>query len=470
MNPNFASYSAASPSANAVFLNSSASSLDPPHLAGVPVQSAISRNQEAKMSGSQSAATTASALVSSKYLKLAQQLLDEVVSVGKGIRDGLLKGLDSTSQMKSDRVDENGKQSVELTTAERQDLQIKKAKLVNMLDEVGLRYRQYRNQMNVVVTSFEAAAGIGSAKTYTALALQTISKRFRCLRDAIAGHIHAAAMSLGEEGMKSKGARAQFVDQQVRQQRALQQLGMIQHNAWRLQRGLPERSVSILRAWLFEHFLHPYPKDSDKQMLAKQTGLTRSQVSNWFINARVRLWKPMVEEMYKEEMEGQEHGDGDDKASENEANEDSSSKSNAYQDGSPARTDQFLMNVHNQASYGEDEYFFLQSKLKKARSEESMNREGENHGYSSNYGGGFGDYSFSGIERFGIEQFAPRVSNNGVSLTLGLTQYGNFSLPGAQASYLSGNGVESSDFSGLGASSSVAHPSNVSLLNCYQTL
>ena len=27
-----------------------------------------------------------------------------------------------------------------------------------------------------------------------------------------------------------------------------------------------------------------------------------TQVSNWFINARVRLWKPMVEEMYLEEQ------------------------------------------------------------------------------------------------------------------------------------------------------------------------
>lgn len=26
------------------------------------------------------------------------------------------------------------------------------------------------------------------------------------------------------------------------------------------------------------------------------------KVSNWFINARVRLWKPMIEEMYKEEF------------------------------------------------------------------------------------------------------------------------------------------------------------------------
>ncbi|GAB2273874.1 hypothetical protein Dimus_008647, partial [Dionaea muscipula] len=44
-----------------------------------------------------------------------------------------------------------------------------------------------------------------------------------------------------------------------------------------------------------------YPSDVDKHILARQTGLTRSQVSNWFINARVRLWKPMVEDMYLEE-------------------------------------------------------------------------------------------------------------------------------------------------------------------------
>ncbi|CAD6211780.1 unnamed protein product [Miscanthus lutarioriparius] len=35
------------------------------------------------------------------------------------------------------------------------------------------------------------------------------------------------------------------------------------------------------------------------------------QVSNWFINARVRLWKPMVEEMYSEEMKDpQQEGGG----------------------------------------------------------------------------------------------------------------------------------------------------------------
>lgn len=123
------------------------------------------------------------------------------------------------------------------------------------------RYRQYHHQMQMVVSSFEAVAGIGAAKTYTALALQTISKQFRCLRDAIAGQIRITSRSLGEDeylsGGKAEGSRLKYVDQQLRQQRALQQLGMMQHNAWRPQRGLPERSVSVLRAWLFEHFLHP---------------------------------------------------------------------------------------------------------------------------------------------------------------------------------------------------------------------
>lgn len=34
------------------------------------------------------------------------------------------------------------------------------------------------------------------------------------------------------------------------------------------------------------------------------------QVSNWFINARVRLWKPMVEEMYQQEAKDHE-GEGE---------------------------------------------------------------------------------------------------------------------------------------------------------------
>lgn len=125
------------------------------------------------------------------------------------------------------------------------------------------RYRQYHEQMQIVISTFEQVVGFGSAKTYTALALQTISKQFKCLKDAISEQIKATNKSIGEEdcindiGVKIEGSRLKYVDHQLRQQRAMQQLGVIQNNAWRPQRGLPERAVSVLRAWLFEHFLHP---------------------------------------------------------------------------------------------------------------------------------------------------------------------------------------------------------------------
>lgn len=253
----------------------------------------------------------ASTILKSRYLKAAQQLLDEVVNV-----QDAMKKHEAGRERNSNKGDEESKgaseanesaagsgSSHELSPTERQDLQNKLDKLHSLLDEVDRRYKQYCHQMQILVSSFDMVAGGGSAKPYTALALKTISRHFRCLRDAITSQIQATRKSLGEQDNNGLGAipRLRYVDQKLKQQRALQQFGMMRH-AWRPQRGLPESAVTILRAWLFEHFLHPYPKDSEKVMLARQTGLTRSQVANWFINARVRLWKPMVEEMYKEEF------------------------------------------------------------------------------------------------------------------------------------------------------------------------
>ncbi|KAJ3673898.1 hypothetical protein LUZ60_005890 [Juncus effusus] len=251
-----------------------------------------------------------SSVPNSKYLKAAKELLDEVVNV----RDALTRKEEKNqSQIDKEIMDvglkdedpNQDKTGAELSPSERQELQNKVTKLLAMLDEVERRYKQYYHQMEVVVSSFDTIAGASSSKPYTSLALQTISRHFRALRDAITNQIQTTRKSLGELDSSSKAggiSRLRYIDQQIRQQRAMQQFGMVQQNAWRPQRGLPESSVSILRAWLFEHFLHPYPKDSEKLLLARQTGLTRSQVSNWFINARVRLWKPMIEDMYKEEF------------------------------------------------------------------------------------------------------------------------------------------------------------------------
>lgn len=53
------------------------------------------------------------------------------------------------------------------------------------------------------------------------------------------------------------------------------------------------------------------------------------QVANWFINARVRLWKPMIEDMYKEEF-GEK--DEDSKSSQEKAEKPLAEDSSAYDD------------------------------------------------------------------------------------------------------------------------------------------
>ncbi|XP_073317670.1 BEL1-like homeodomain protein 1 [Primulina huaijiensis] len=436
-------------------------------------------------------------MFNSKYLKAAQELLDEVVKVQKvtKIVAELAEGAQRIGEPSGAAGsggggrEESKKGGAELTTAERQEIQMKKAKLVNMLDEVEQRYRQYHHQMQIVISWFEQAAGVGSAQTYTALALQTISKQFRCLKDSILGQIRAATKSLGEEesfGGKTEGWKLKYVDNQIPQQRALQQLGMIQHNAWRPQRGLPERSVSVLRAWLFEHFLHPYPKDSDKLMLAKQTGLTRSQVSNWFINARVRLWKPMVEEMYLEETKEQEKTGSENKSQD----EDSISKNTATQAKNPMFENQNssrnesasvststvftspsgLKNNSDFHLIGSSEMVnFTQKSPKKSRipstnmdskrtilANEHMSlkfgieRQSRDEftliGAPTNFIGGFGSYPMGELGRFGDEQFQAPYSGNGVSLTLGLPHQ-NF-MPN-QSIQLERGGGDSNDFGGM---------------------
>ncbi|KAL4302432.1 hypothetical protein GQ457_10G021650 [Hibiscus cannabinus] len=407
----------------------------------------------------------------SKYLKAAQQLLDEVVNVRKALKqpDGGNNRNSQENRMKSSEEDENVpanqqessmKSPKELSHAERQELQSKLTKLLSMLDEVDRRYKQYYHQMQIVVSSFDVVAGCGAAKPYTALALQTISRHFRCLRDAINGQIQATRTSLGEQDTSENSkemriTRLRYVDQQLRQQRALQQLGMTQQHAWRPQRGLPESSVSILRAWLFEHFLHPYPKDSDKIMLARQTGLTRSQVSNWFINARVRLWKPMVEEMYKEEfadaeMDSNSSSDNAVKATKGDTMTSKDRGEDLQQSGSSSAIERCgngqLMdsksdNVHNvdisgstpsagflNVSCGEAETEYV---LQKLQEEQRLTMGDSNIPNTSVHLDG-GSHQFLPTAAYNVSELGRFGSGSGVSLTLGLQRYedGSISMSG----------------------------------------
>ncbi|MFS7939216.1 putative transcription factor Homeodomain-TALE-BEL family [Helianthus anomalus] len=256
-----------------------------------------------------------SSICNSRYLKPTQSLLEEIVRInGKDLESmnksyvHKLSGSDQhgslrlCSELKMELCNNGG------LSMEKQELQATLAKLISLLEEVERRYEQYYQQLEEVVSSFELNAGLGSGKSYTALALNAMSGHFSSLKVAILSQIYATRKKIMQDLPKINTGFSQlslFDKETNRHNRiALQQLGMIAcpRQTWRPIRGLPETSVMILRSWLFEHFLHPYPNDNEKLMLASQTGLSKNQVSNWFINARVRLWKPMIEEMYKEEF------------------------------------------------------------------------------------------------------------------------------------------------------------------------
>lgn len=291
------------------------------------LSSSSSQQQQHQVHGGFSSPSTVgvvNVLRNSKYMKATQELLEEFCSVGSRGHHHLKNhkrlarrnSNPNTNQVGGSGCGDNiaGSSSSSkdvtppLSAADRIEHQRKKVSLLSMLDEVVRRYNYYCEQMQMVVNTFDSVMGYGTATPYTTLAQKAMSGHFRCLKDAISTQLKQTSELLGDKERtsgsgvtKGETPRLRLLDQSLRQQRAFHQMGMMEQEAWRPQRGLPERSVTILRAWLFEHFLHPYPSDADKHLLARQTGLSRNQVSNWFINARVRLWKPMVEEMYQQE-------------------------------------------------------------------------------------------------------------------------------------------------------------------------
>ncbi|KAK4432336.1 BEL1-like homeodomain protein 9 [Sesamum alatum] len=228
----------------------------------------------------------ASVLKGSRFLKPTQELMRELCDACGGIYSDKFAAHDS-SLLDPLPLDQNLSRNVVVdNSVARSEETRKKSRLLSMLDEVYKRYKQYYQQMQAIVVSFESVSGLSSAAPLANLAFKAMSKHFRCLKNAITDQLQFTAKSHDKtnyERNETRKSENAYNDHQP---------------VWRPQRGLPEHAVAVLRAWLFEHFLHPYPTDTDKLMLAKQTGLSRNQVSNWFINARVRLWKPMVEEVH----------------------------------------------------------------------------------------------------------------------------------------------------------------------------
>lgn len=250
-------------------------------------------------------------LRNSRYLEPAQQMLDEVVRVSNAVDPSLDEQIKSIRSV--GRRPQSSGRSLQLWygvkqhegnthhSSEKHDVQIKIDKLEALLHELERRCDRYFNELDRVVSSFEVVAGRGAASPYTLLTIQAMSKYFSNLRDAIITQIHSSAETLSKDLPRDRSLRTM--------ERTLVHCDAPISLNWTTGKGgtteqlIGGTTVGLLRAWLFEHMLHPYPDANEKLMLASKTGLTRTQISHWFINARCRLWKPMIEQLYREEFE-----------------------------------------------------------------------------------------------------------------------------------------------------------------------
>ncbi|CAB3364183.1 Hypothetical predicted protein [Cloeon dipterum] len=67
--------------------------------------------------------------------------------------------------------------------------------------------------------------------------------------------------------------------------------------------NLPKDAIGVMNNWLRQNLKHAYPTDSMKEQMARSTGLTLVQVSNWFINARRRYLAQLIAEAGLDESE-----------------------------------------------------------------------------------------------------------------------------------------------------------------------
>ena len=62
-----------------------------------------------------------------------------------------------------------------------------------------------------------------------------------------------------------------------------------QNNKKKRSRHLAKEATKVLEDWIVRNFDDPYPSFEEKLLLSHSSGLTVQQVTNWFINRRVKM-------------------------------------------------------------------------------------------------------------------------------------------------------------------------------------
>lgn len=113
-------------------------------------------------------------------------------------------------------------------------------------------YNQCVDEIHTVVSAFHAATDT-DLSIHARFALKTISMFYKNLRERISTYCLAMTANFNPESP----SESETSFDEMQKQLALQHMKKKEHQIWRPQRGLPEKSVSVLRAWMFQNFLHP---------------------------------------------------------------------------------------------------------------------------------------------------------------------------------------------------------------------
>jgi len=148
-----------------------------------------------------------------------------------------------------------------------------------------------------VVVAIDRAPLTEDAKAHARSELQVCTDEFLAKRRQISEQLVAAAgaaAAANPQGLKSVSPSALLESFDASCGAALDSAkARVESLAQPIQRE-PSKQTDLLKKWLYDHFDNPFPSDQEKLDLAELVGCSRRQVQNWFINARVRYWRPMV--------------------------------------------------------------------------------------------------------------------------------------------------------------------------------
>lgn len=94
----------------------------------------------------------------------------------------------------------------------------------------------------------------------------------------VLGHLHGVTELAEERPGISIHAQDNFKDNSP----------SIQNNNGPHKKQFSRKGAKVLRGWFYQHQQWPYPSHKEKTELARETGFTAKQVSDWFTNARRR--------------------------------------------------------------------------------------------------------------------------------------------------------------------------------------